>query len=159
MTLKRKVHAIAAAATVVLLATFWSSTLISELFLSSVAVTAVKQGIAYGVLALVLAMAATGATGFSMGGKGKLPLLAAKRKRMPFIAINGLVILIPSALFLASRATAGVFDARFYAVQVLELLVGGINLTLIGLNVRDGLRLSSRRRQAMKPNAQIPREI
>lgn len=150
MSLKRKAHAIGAALTVLLLSAFWSSTLVSELFLSPIAVAHVKQGIAYGILALVLAMAVTAGTGFSMGGKGKLPLLVAKRKRMPFVALNGLVILVPAAIFLALRATAGVFDEWFYGVQVLELLVGGINLTLIGLNIRDGLRLSSRRKQAVR---------
>lgn len=39
-------------------------------------------------------------------------------------------------------AYAGVFDTKFYLVQAAELLAGAINLTLMGLNMRDGLRLS-----------------
>ncbi|MGO9773237.1 MAG: hypothetical protein ACLPSW_27565, partial [Roseiarcus sp.] len=69
-------------------------------------------------------------------------------KRMPFIAANGVLILIPSALFLASKASAGVFDTSFYAVQALELIAGATNLTLLGLNMRDGLRLKGRLRRA-----------
>lgn len=38
------------------------------------------------------------------------------------------------------------FDSRFYLVQGLELLTGALNLTLMGLNIRDGLRLSGRLR-------------
>lgn len=151
MRLKHGVHATGAVSTVLLLSAFWSSTVVSELFLSPVAVAHVKQGIAYGIPALVLAMAVTAGTGFSMGGKGKLPLLVAKRKRMPFIAVNGLLILVPAAIFLALRATAGIFDGWFYSVQALEILVGGMNLALIGLNIRDGFRLSSRRKQAVRP--------
>lgn len=63
---------------------------------------------------------------------------------MPIIAANGIMILIPSALFLSYRATSGAFDAMFYAVQALELLAGAVNLTLIAMNMRDGLKLSGR---------------
>jgi hypothetical protein len=68
---------------------------------------------------------------------------------MPFIAANGLLILVPAAIFLSVRAQAGLFDGAFYAVQAIELVAGAFNVTLIGLSIRDGLRLS-RRRQASK---------
>ncbi len=45
-------------------------------------------------------------------------------------------------------ALAGSFDTTFYAVQALELLAGATNLTLMGLNVRDGLRMTGRLRPA-----------
>ena len=64
---------------------------------------------------------------------------------MPFVAANGIVILIPAALFLAWKADSYAFDAAFYAVQVVELVAGAVNLALLGLNVRDGLRLTGRR--------------
>jgi hypothetical protein len=32
----------------------------------------------------------------------------------------------------------------FYGVQALELLAGAVNLSLIAMNMRDGLRLSGR---------------
>ena len=63
-------------------------------------------------------------------------------KRMPFIAANGLLILVPAAIFLDQWASAGAFDTKFYLVQAVELLAGAVNLTLMGLNMRDGLRLS-----------------
>jgi len=58
---------------------------------------------------------------------------------MPIIAANGLVGLIPSAFFLASKARAGPFDVAFYAVQALELVAGATNLTLLGLSMRARL--------------------
>ena len=64
---------------------------------------------------------------------------------MPFVAANGVVILIPAALFLAWKADGYAFDAAFYAAQVVELVAGAVNLALLGLNVRDGLRLTGRR--------------
>ena len=56
-------------------------------------------------------------------------------------------ILIPCALFLASKARAGQFDAAFYTVQSLELVARATNITLLGLNLRDGLRLTGRLRK------------
>ena len=60
---------------------------------------------------------------------------------MPFIAANGLFILLPCAFFLYYRAVAGQFDAVFYAAQTLELLAGATNLLLLGLSMRDGLAI------------------
>ena len=64
---------------------------------------------------------------------------------MKLIAANGLLILLPSAVFLAMRAQAGLFDTAFYTVQVLELAAGATNITLLGLNMRDGMQLRKRR--------------
>jgi hypothetical protein len=46
-----------------------------------------------------------------------------------------------AALFLACKATAVEFGASFYAVQALELAAGAVNITLLGFNLRDGLRM------------------
>ena len=59
-----------------------------------------------------------------------------------FIAANGILILLPAAFFLAGRAAAGQFDATFYGVQALELAAGAINLSLMGLNIRDGFAMT-----------------
>lgn len=58
----------------------------------------------------------------------------------------GILVLVPSAIFLNLWAAQGMFDTRFYLVQGLELLAGAINLRLMGLNIRDGLCLSGRMR-------------
>jgi len=63
---------------------------------------------------------------------------------MPIIAANGVLVLIPSALFLAWKAGAGAFDTAFYAVQAVELIAGAVNVTLLSLNMRDGLRMTRR---------------
>ena len=66
---------------------------------------------------------------------------------MPFIAANGILILMPSALFLAHKARAAEFDNAFLAVQTLELVAGAINIALLALNFRDGVRLTGRLRR------------
>jgi hypothetical protein len=50
---------------------------------------------------------------------------------------------MPAALYLATLASCGEFGSLFYRVQALELVAGAANLTLVSLNIRDGLRLAS----------------
>jgi hypothetical protein len=138
------VHAISAATAMLTIAVFWISTIVVEVFLGHGAVQSVKHFIAWGLLLLVPAMAATGGTGFALS-KGRIGRLQERKKRrMPIIAINGIAVMIPAALFLNVRAAAGNFDFVFYAVQVLELGVGAVQLTLMGLNFRDGLKFAGR---------------
>ena len=141
----KKLHLIAGLLGTVTIAIFFLSTIIVELLGSHEMVATVKSGIVMpGLFILVPAIAATGGTGFALSKSWKGRLIEAKKKRMPFIVGNGLLVLLPSALILDRWASAGAFDSSFYSVQVVELLVGATNLTLMGMNIRDGLRLSGR---------------
>ncbi len=141
------IHPVAGAIAILTIATFWLSTAASELFASTATVAAVKGAIPWGFLLLVPALMAAGGSGFALAKGRRGGLIGAKIKRMPYIAANGILILIPSALFLASRAKAAEFDALFYAVQALELAAGATNITLLGMNVRDGLVMKGRLRR------------
>lgn len=140
------VHPVAGIIAILTIAIFWLSTVMSELFLSEAAVVAVKTAIPWGFLILIPALAATGGSGFAWSKGRRQGLIGTKLKRMPFIAANGLLILIPSALFLASKARAGEFDTAFHTVQALELIAGATNLALLGLQMRDGMKLTRWRR-------------
>lgn len=142
-----KIHAAAGALALGLIATFWSSTLIAELFLDAAAIAAVKQAILWAIALLVAALATVGATGFRLAGKSTARIISVKRKRMPFIAANGLLVLLPSAFYLAAKAATGEFDTMFYAVQTAELAAGLVNMTLLGLNFRDGRKMIAGRRR------------
>ncbi len=142
----RIIHPLAGMIALLTIATFWLSTAISELFLSEAAVVAVKTAIPWGFLLLVPALAAVGGSGFFLSHGQRQGLVGAKLKRMPFIAANGLLILIPAALFLAAKARAGEFDATFYGVQAVELIAGAVNITLLGMGMRDGMKLTQWRR-------------
>jgi hypothetical protein len=74
---------------------------------------------------------------------------------MPIIAANGIFILIPAALYLATLASRGEFGTVFYAVQAIELLAGAVNLTLMALNIRDGFRLTADRRARRRVTGQF----
>ena len=140
------IHPVAGALALTMIATFWLSTALSELFASDASVTMIKTAIPWGFLLLVPALAVTGGSGFFLARGRRAGLIGAKIKRMPFIAGNGILILIPAALFLASKANAAEFDATFYAVQTLELLAGATNIGLLGLNMRDGFKMKRRLR-------------
>ncbi len=127
---------------------FWLSTLISELFLSEAAISTVKTAVLYGMAVLIPAFATAGATGAALGRGMKLPQVKAKMRRMKLVAFNGIAILLPSAIFRATQAQAGAFDGIFYGIQLLELCGGALNITLLSLNIRDGIALS-RRKAAM----------
>ena len=144
--LLRRIHPIAGALALALILAFWLSTAISELLLGHGAVLAVKTAILYAMALLIPAMATVGATGFRLGGRSREPLVVAKRRRMPVIALNGLLVLVPCAVFLQARAAAGGFDALFYGVQALEFVAGALNITLLALSLRDGLKLAAGRR-------------
>ncbi|HUB64905.1 MAG TPA: hypothetical protein VL996_10770 [Methylocella sp.] len=141
------VHPVAGVLAMLTIATFWLSTALAELLGSGPVVVAVKTAIPWGFLLLIPALAAAGGSGFALSNERRAGLVGAKLKRMPLIAANGILVLIPSALFLASKARAGEFDTSFYAVQALELVAGAANITLLGLNMRDGLKMKGRFRR------------
>jgi hypothetical protein len=143
----RIIHPVAGGLAILTIATFWLSTALTELFASQATVAVVKIAIPWGFLLLIPALAAAGGSGFALAKGRRGGLVGAKLKRMPLIAANGILVLIPSALFLASKARAGEFDTSFYVVQALELAAGAANIALLGLNIRDGLKMKGRLRR------------
>jgi hypothetical protein len=138
-----RIHSLAGTLALLTILTFWMATVFSEAFGEAAAVIAVKTAIPWGFLILIPALAATGGSGVALARECSGALVERKRRRMAFIAANGLLILVPSALFLSLKAQAGELVGDFFAVQALELIAGAANLLLLALNLRDGLRLRS----------------
>ena len=145
--MKTRVHAIAGGIGFLTILIFWTSTVFSELFGSPETIATVKNAIVWGLLILVPSMAIVGGSGMSLGKGRTDAMVLAKKKRMPVIALNGLIVLIPCALFLANKANVGLLDVTFYSVQAFELIAGAVNLVLMGANIRNGLMLSGRMRR------------
>ncbi len=141
------IHPISGTIALLTIATFWLSTITVEIFGTHAQIALVKTSIPWGFFVLIPAIAITGATGFASAGKRRGGVLAQKVRRMPIIAANGILVLIPSALYLAAKAKSGEFDGLFYTVQLIELTAGAANLSLLGLSMRDGLRLKGRLRR------------
>ena len=151
--MKSLLHAIAGTTAMIIIASFWISTLVSEVFLTHTAVAEVKHGILYSLFLLLPLMAVTGGSGFSLGKMKKGIsswdlILDRKKKRMAIIVANAFLVMIPVAFFLNNKAASGEFDTVFYAIQALELLAGGMQLALMSLNFRDGLKLAGKLRSS-----------
>ena len=150
----KMIHPVAGALALFMIATCWLSTALTELFASQAIVTTVKTAIPWGFLVRIPALVAAGGSGFALAKGRRGGVIGAKAKRMPLIAANGILVLIPCALFLALKARAAEFDTGFYAVQALELTAGAANIVMLGLNMRDGLKMKGRLR---RQPAMIPR--
>ncbi len=141
----KRLHLVAGVLATLCIATFFVSTVIVELFGSAQDVARVKALVLVpGLFILIPAIAAAGGSGFVLSKSRRGRLVEAKQRRMPFIAANGLLVLVPCAIFLDRWAAAGAFDPAFYRLQAAELLAGAVNLSLMGLNIRDGLTMSGR---------------
>ena len=111
----KRAHLIAGILAPLCIATFFLSTILVELFGSHEAVAQLKSLIVTpGLWILIPAMAAAGGSGMFLGRSRKGRLVDAKKKRMPFIAANGLLVLVPCAIVLNRWAAAGAFDTTFY---------------------------------------------
>ena len=140
-----KLHKFVAITSTLSITFFFISSIIVELFASYQSITIVKNLIVTpGLFILIPAMALTGGTGFILSKTRKGQLVKRKKKLMPFIAANGILILIPSAIILNYMADSGIFGVRFYLIQILELLAGAINLTLMTMNMRDGFKMTGK---------------
>ena len=85
--MKKKLHPAAGSLAGLLIAAFMLSTLVVKHLI-----------VAPGLFILIPALIATGASGFALARGGQGTLVDAKRRRMPVIALNGLLVLVPCAL-------------------------------------------------------------
>lgn len=145
--MKTIIHAGAGTLAMILITGFLTATLISELLLNEAAVLMVKEAILAGICLLIPAMAITGGSGFSLARGRHSPAIDRKRKRMKIIAANGLLILLPLAILLYLRASAGLFNSFFYTMQALEVLAGSTQLALLAENFRDGRKMTRSKRR------------
>lgn len=144
--LVRRAHAVAGGLALLTIMTFWVSTVLTELAGNSEALVTVKHAIPWGLLLLVPALAATGFTGMRLTRNARGRLVRRKLVRTRFVAVIGLLVLVPCVLYLGATASVEDLGTRFYAVQAIELVAGATNITLLMLNAQDGLRLTGRAR-------------
>ncbi|ERB63887.1 hypothetical protein G3U99_18095 [Vibrio coralliilyticus OCN008] len=136
----RTIHKAAALSGFMMILSFFTSTLYVELFGSFAQIASVKTYIFYAIWFLIPTMALAGITGAKMAPKVTIGPIAAKKKRMPLIALNGLLVLTPAAIYLHYLADAGQFNSTFYIVQIIELIAGFTNLILMSMSIRDVMK-------------------
>ncbi len=142
--MKGILHAVAGVVGFLLALTFVTSTVVSLSIQNMQAVAIVKTAIFGGMFALILALLGAGASGVSLLGKRTDSLALTKQRRGPIAFMTSFFVLLPSATFLWWRASGSPLDTLFYVVQAVELAGSSVVLTMIGLNIRDGLALRGR---------------
>lgn len=141
------IHGAAGIAAFAIILSFMLGSLAAEIARDAATIAATKVAICWGLLALVPALIATGGSGYQLVRGNPMGIAATKFRRMRIVGLNGMLVLVPSALLLAWKAGRGEFDGLFVTVQAVEYLAGAVNLSLMGLNIRDGFRLSGRFRR------------
>jgi hypothetical protein len=144
-TLIRRIHAAAGGVALTMIFFFLAASAAAEFAADGALLAQVKTSILFGLAVLVPALATSGASGFALAGGKPKGLAAAKLRRMRLVAVNGVLVLVPAAFFLAWKANAGAYDQSFMGVQTLEFAAGLTNIALIGANFRDGLRMEKQR--------------
>lgn len=137
----KNIHKIAAILAFLFITSFLTSTIIADIFAIPAQIAQVKQTILLCIPGLILAMIATGKSAKILYPGTMTGVFKVKQRRLKIAALNGTVILLPAALVLAKWSTLGQFDDLYWTVQIVEIIAGVTNLTMIGLNIRDGIRL------------------
>lgn len=140
-----RIHISASVSALLCIIVFQMSTVISEFFLPDTIIAQVKRLILMpGILILIPLLITTGITGKVLSSRRKGRIIKRKMRRMAMIALNGILILVPSAIYLSVKSAAGELDFMFYTIQILELAAGGINMTLMIKNIQDGRTLGGK---------------
>lgn len=137
-----RVHGIFAYLSLFTIVTFFSSTIVAELFFEHQSIALVKSLIvAPGLFVLIPSLILTALTGNMIARKSKkLDLIAIKKRRTPKIAALGIFILIPCAIYLNFLASNMIFDLKYYLVQSLEIIAGATNIYLMAKNISDSIK-------------------
>ncbi|MGY6026920.1 hypothetical protein [Streptomyces spinosirectus] len=147
--MKSRVHAVAGVLALTLISSFFTASVVVEVFGDHDAVKAVKTVIVFALLGLVPCMAITGGTGRSLSARRlRAPLVRRKQRRIAVAAAIGLLVLVPCAVTLQAMAADGQFGTGFALIQAVELIGGAVNITLLSLNVRDGRLLTAASRRS-----------
>ncbi|WP_017220534.1 hypothetical protein [Moritella dasanensis] len=137
----KNIHKVAAILAFLLITSFLTSTIIADLLATPEKIAQVKNTILMFIPILILAMMATGLSAKKLYPSAVTGKFKLKQTRLKVAAINGTLILLPAAIVLAKWSALGQFDGLYWTVQILEVIAGMTNLTMIGLNIRDGIRL------------------
>lgn len=136
-------HKSAAILSFIILVSFWLLSFSSELIGGHETIRLTKNFVFYGMFLLIPSIITTAISGFKIGQKYKGRVVEAKRKRMPFIAMIGALVLLPLAIWLRYKANYADFDSSFQIGQIGELIFGGTNIYFLGKNILAGRRLAN----------------
>ncbi len=136
-------HATAAVAALFIISTFFVFSLVVEILGHLFWIKTAKTVILCAMPLLLIAMPTVAITGNKLAGNSCHPSILFKQRRMKFIVMNGMV-LVSLATYLYYRAHYQAVDDIFFYIQLTEFALGFVNLVLMVLNIKEGLKLSGR---------------
>ena len=137
-----KIHVSATFMAVVVISTFFISSLIAEIKGDETFIKTVKTAIFFSLPLLIVTMPTLAITGKQLAAHSKNQKVLQKQKRMKWIMMNGmLLILLASYLYYQSNFQT--INDTFLYFQIMEFVLGISNLFLIGLNMKAGFQLSN----------------
>ncbi len=140
--MKKGFHRAMGVFALLIISSFFFSTIVVEMTGTAEQIATVKRFIVYGLVLLIPAMGMTARSGLSMAKNRVNAHIAKKMHRMRLIGMNGLLVLVPCALILNYFAANHEFGPLFVTIQMFELIAGAVNISLMCLMIRDGLRSS-----------------
>ena len=143
----KTIHPLAGALALLTIAAFWPSTAFAELFASEATVIIVKTAIPWSFLALIPALMVAGGSGLYAGGKAAWRYHRYEDQAHAADCSQRHFDPDPLGAIPRTKVSAGEFDTGFYVAQAIELAAGAANIALLGLNMRDGLKMKGRLRR------------
>ncbi|WP_413513964.1 hypothetical protein [Myroides odoratus] len=138
-----RVHIGATIVAMLTILTFFGLSLFAEIKGKIQFIMQVKTFILYALPVMIITMPVLKITGDKLAGKAKNPILLAKQKRMKWMLINGMGLLV-LAIFLYCRSHLYTMDYVFFLAQMVEFMLGLANLTLLIINAKQGMQLSKK---------------
>jgi hypothetical protein len=139
----KRLHRLAGIAALLLAVSFLSVTTYAELSHNATLIYKAKRFVVLAIPFMLLFMPLSALSGKKMAGNSKNSIIKRKNRRLRFIAANG-AILVTLAIWLYLKAAGRHFDMGFWILQGLELALGLLNIVLLSLMARDGMKLSGR---------------
>jgi hypothetical protein len=145
-----RIHLVASLAALAIVSSFLVGSAAVEAFGDESDIRAAKQWILAMLVVLIPIVAAAGVSGRRLAGRSRAAVVRRKLRRMKTIGATGLLVLVPCAVALERLAAHNDFGLVFATVQGVEVLGGTLNLTLLILNLRDGMALTTKRTAAAR---------
>ncbi|MBU3538657.1 hypothetical protein [Polynucleobacter sp. UK-Gri1-W3] len=141
--MKTILHSSAGIFSMFFLFVFFTATLVSEYFYSPQDVITVQQAILQAMLAYLFLILIAGAIGLSLSKERKGRLVDVKKKRMLAIIFFSVGVLLPVVYLLAGQTLESDRGIFFFYLEGIELGVCALIMVLLGLNARDGAKLTA----------------
>jgi hypothetical protein len=145
-----RIHLGASLATIVIVSAFLVGSAAVEAFGDEGDIRAAKGWILRMLVVLIPTIAAAGVSGRRLAGRSRAAVVKRKLRRMKTIGATGVLVLVPCAITLERLAAQDDFGLAFATLQTVEVLGGTLNLTLLVLNLRDGMALRTKRTAARR---------